>query len=412
MSLAGKELILGVSGSIAAYKAVYLLRELTRLGAGVTVVTTEHAREFIGPLTWRTLSGRPVLSDLFDPRTPDAVEHVGLAERAHVMVVAPATANTLARAAQGLADDFLTTLLLAARCPVLMVPAMDGGMWEHPAVIANVRTLRERGVHVLEPDMGALASGLAGKGRLPEVDAIVEALERLLAPKRDLAGERILVTSGPTREPVDPVRYLSNRSSGKMGHAVATAALRRGAQVTLIAGPTLLHPPPGAVYVPVETAEEMRLAALQHVGAATIVIKAAAVADYRPRHPSETKIKSKKDEGLTLELIANPDILKELAGRPGSRFMVGFAAETDDVSAHAAAKLRAKNVDLLVVNDVSKRDIGFDADDNQVILLDRWGGAVELAKMPKLDVAEAILDRVLDLRRAAADAPARDRASR
>jgi phosphopantothenoylcysteine decarboxylase/phosphopantothenate--cysteine ligase len=412
MSLAGKELILGVSGSIAAYKAVYLLRELTRLGAGVTVVTTEHAREFIGPLTWRTLSGRPVLSDLFDPRTPDAVEHVGLAERAHVMVVAPATANTLARAAQGLADDFLTTLLLAARCPVLMVPAMDGGMWEHPAVIANVRTLRERGVHVLEPDMGALASGLAGKGRLPEVDAIVEALERLLAPKRDLAGERILVTSGPTREPVDPVRYLSNRSSGKMGHAVATAALRRGAQVTLIAGPTLLHPPPGAVYVPVETAEEMRLAALQHVGAATIVIKAAAVADYRPRHPSETKIKSKKDEGLTLELIANPDILKELAGRPGSRFMVGFAAETDDVSAHAAAKLRAKNVDLLVVNDVSKRDIGFDADDNQVILLDRWGGAVELAKMPKLDVAEAILDRVLELRRAAADAPARDRASR
>jgi phosphopantothenoylcysteine decarboxylase/phosphopantothenate--cysteine ligase len=412
MSLAGKELILGVSGSIAAYKAVYLLRELTRLGAGVTVVTTEHAREFIAPLTWRTLSGRPVLSDLFDPRTPDAVEHVGLAERAHVMVVAPATANTLARAAQGLADDFLTTLLLAARCPVLMVPAMDGGMWEHPAVIANVRTLRERGVHVLEPDMGALASGLAGKGRLPEVDAIVEALERLLAPKRDLAGERILVTSGPTREPVDPVRYLSNRSSGKMGHAVATAALRRGAQVTLISGPTLLPPPPGAVYVPVETAEEMRLAALQHVGAASIVIKAAAVADYRPRHPSETKIKSKKDEGLTLELIANPDILKELAGRPGSRFLVGFAAETDDVSAHAAAKLRAKNVDLLVVNDVSKRDIGFDADDNQVILLDRWGGARELAKMPKLDVAEAILDRVLELRRAAADAPARDRASR
>ena len=285
-------------------------------------------------------------------------------------------------------------------------------MWEHPAVIANVRVLRERGVHVLEPDMGALASGLAGKGRLPEVDAIVEALERLLAPKRDLTGERLLVTSGPTREPVDPVRYLSNRSSGKMGHAIATASLRRGAQVTLIAGPTLLHPPPGAVYVPVETAEEMRLAALQHLGPATIVIKAAAVADYRPRHPSETKIKSKKDEGLTLELVANPDILREIAGQPGSRFIVGFAAETDDVSAHAAAKLRAKNVDLLVVNDVSKRDIGFDADDNQVILLDRWGGAVELAKMPKLDVAEAILDRVLELRRAAATTPARDRASR
>jgi phosphopantothenoylcysteine decarboxylase/phosphopantothenate--cysteine ligase len=212
VSLAGKELILGVTGSIAAYKAVYLLRELTRHGAGVTVVTTAHAREFIAPLTWRTLSGRPVLDDLFDPQTPDAVEHVGLAERAQAMLVAPATANILAKAAHGLADDFLTTLLLAARCPVLMVPAMDGGMWEHPAVVANTRTLRERGVSVLEPDAGALASGLAGKGRLPEVDAILETLLRLLAPTRDLAGEHLLVTSGPTREPIDPVRYISNRS--------------------------------------------------------------------------------------------------------------------------------------------------------------------------------------------------------
>src|SRR5437867_1453074 len=339
MSLAGKELILGVTGSIAAYKAVYLLRELTRLGADVTVVTTAHAREFIAPLTWRTLSGRPVLDDLFDPQTPDAVEHVGLAERAQAMLVAPATANILAKAAHGLADDFLTTLLLAARCPVLMVPAMDGGMWEHPAVVANVRTLRERGVSVLEPDAGALASGLAGKGRLPEVDAIIETLRRLLAPTRDLAGEHLLVTSGPTREPIDPVRYISNRSSGKMRHAIATAALRRGARVTLIAGPTPLSPPPGAVYVPVQTAEEMREAALHHLASATSVIKAAAVADYRVAHPSATKIKSKKDEGMTLELVANPDILKEIAERRGSRFIVGFAAETDDVRAHTAAKL-------------------------------------------------------------------------
>ncbi len=412
MSLAGKELILGVTGSIAAYKAVYLLRELGRLGAGVTVVTTAHAREFIAPLTWRTLSGRPVLTDLFDPETHDAVEHVGLAERAQAMLVAPATANILAKAAHGLADDFLTTLLLAARCPVLMAPAMDAGMWEHPAVAANVRALRERGVHVLEPDDGPLASGLAGKGRFPEVDAIVEALLRVLAPKRDLAGERILVTSGPTREPIDPVRYLSNRSSGKMGHAIATAALRRGAQVTLIAGPTVLSPPAGAVYVPVETAEDMREAALQHLKTATMVVKAAAVADYRVRHPSATKIKSNKDEGLTLELLPNPDILKEIAGLKGPRFIVGFAAETDDVRAHAAAKLRAKGVDLLVVNDVSQRGIGFESDDNQVILLDRWGGAVELPMMPKLDVAEAVLDRALELRRAAASAPsARDRAS-
>ncbi len=410
MSLAGKEIILGVTGSIAAYKAVYLLRELTRLGAGVTVVTTTHAEKFVGPLTFRTLSGRPVLTDLFDPQTPDAVEHVQLAERAQALVVAPATANLLAKAAHGIADDFLTTLLLAARCPVLIAPAMDGGMWQHAAVVANVRTLRERGVTVLEPDAGELASGLAGRGRLPEVDAIIEALERLLAPARDLAGERILVTSGPTREPIDPVRYLSNRSSGKMGHAIATAALRRGAEVILIAGPTPLSPPPGAVYVPVETAEEMREAALQHLGGATVVIKAAAVSDYRAQHASPTKIKSKKDEELTLSLVPNPDILKELASRKGGAFLVGFAAETDDVRAHATVKLKAKGVDLLVVNDVSKRGIGFEADENEVTLLDRWGGAVDLPRTTKLAVANAILDRALGLRAAAKQA-ARERSS-
>jgi phosphopantothenoylcysteine decarboxylase/phosphopantothenate--cysteine ligase len=404
MALAGRELILGVSGSIAAYKAVYLLRELTRLAARVTVVTTANADRFVGPLTWRTLSGRPVLSDLFDPQSPEAVEHVALAERAHGFVVAPATANVLAKAAHGVADDFLTTLLLATRCPVLMAPAMDGGMWEHPAVIANVRALRERGVTILEPEAGALASGLAGKGRLPEVDVIVEAIERLLAPVRDLAGERVLVTSGPTREPIDPVRYLSNRSSGKMGHAIATACLRRGAQVILIAGPTALRPPAGAVYVPVETAEEMREAALQHLDAATIVIKAAAVADYRVSRPSATKIKSRKDEGLVLELAPNPDILKEIAARKERRFVVGFAAETDDVRAHAAAKLAAKNVDLLVVNDVSRSGIGFEADDNEVTLLDPGGGALELARMSKIEVADAILDRVLALRAASSAA--------
>jgi phosphopantothenoylcysteine decarboxylase / phosphopantothenate---cysteine ligase len=411
MGLTGKELILGVTGSIAAYKAVYLLRELTRLGAGVTVVTTAHAETFVGPLTFRTLSGRPVLTDLFDPQTPDAVEHVQLAERAQALVVAPATANLLAKAAHGIADDFLTTLLLAARCPVLIAPAMDGGMWQHAAVVANVRTLRERGVTVLEPDAGELASGLAGRGRLPEVDAILEALERLLAPARDLAGERILVTSGPTREPLDPVRYLSNRSSGKMGHAVATAALRRGAEVILIAGPTPLSPPPGAVYVPVETAEEMREAVLQHVDGASVVVKAAAVSDYRAKDASPTKIKSKKDEELTLALWPNPDILKELASLKGHAFLVGFAAETDDVRAHATAKLKAKGVDLLVVNDVSKRGIGFEADDNEVSLLDRWGGAVNLPRMTKLAVADAILDRVLGLRAAEAKRSSPERSS-
>src|SRR6266850_2076878 len=399
MSLAGKEIVLGISGSIAAYKAVLLLRELTARGAEVAVVMTAGAEHFVGPLTFRTLSGRPVLSNLFDPQSDEAVEHVALAERAHAFVVAPATANVLAKAAHGIADDFLTTLLLAARCPVLMAPAMDGGMWEHAAVQANVATLRERGVTVFEPEAGALASGLSGRGRLPEIESIVEEVERVLTPGRDLTGERVLVTAGPTREPIDPVRYLSNRSSGKMGHAVATAALRRGAEVVLISGPTTLKPPAGAVYVPVQTAEEMREAALQHLAAATVVIKAAAVADYRVEKPSATKIKSGgKHDGLTLALVPNPDILKELAQKKGGAFLVGFAAETNDLRAHATEKLRAKTIDLLVANDVSRQGIGFDAEDNQVLLLDRWGGTLELPRMSKLEVAHAILDRVLALR--------------
>ena len=399
MSLEGRELILGVTGSIAAYKAVYLLRELGRLGAGVTVCLSEHGREFVGPLTFRTLSGRPVLTNLFDPQSPDAVEHVALAERCHAIVVAPATANLVAKAAHGIADDFLTTLLLAARAPVLVVPAMDGGMWEHPAVVANVGTLRARGVTVLEPDSGALASGLSGKGRFPEIADIVESLHRVLAPARDLAGERVLVTAGPTREPIDPVRYISNRSSGKMGYGLAVAALRRGAAVTLVSGPTALTPPAGAVFVPVQTAEEMREAVFHHLAKATIVIKAAAVADYRARHAASAKIKGKHD--LTLELTPNADILAEVAARRTGAFVVGFAAETNDVAANARAKLEAKGIDLLVANDVSRSGIGFDADDNEVLLLDRWGGARPLPKMPKTAVADAILSHVLSLRTAA-----------
>jgi len=396
-ALAGKSLILGVTGSIAAYKAVYLLRELTRLRAEVTVCLTRHARKFVGSLTFRTLSGRPVLTGLFDPRSADAVEHVAIAERADAVVVAPATANILAKAAHGLADDFLSTLLLAARGPVLFVPAMDGGMWDHPAVQANVRALRSRGATVLDPDAGALASGLAGKGRLPEIDAIVETLVRLLSPVRDLAAERVLITAGPTREPIDPVRYISNRSSGKMGYAIATAALRRGAEVVLVSGPTAIAPPPGAVFVPVQSAEEMREAVLQHLPAATIVIKAAAVADYRPKQPDAAKIKSRQ-EALVLELAPNPDILKEVAALRGAAFLVGFAAETSDVAAHAVAKLHDKGIDLLVANDVSRAGIGFDADENEVLLVDRWGGSEHLSRRPKSAIAEAILDRVRALR--------------
>ncbi len=402
LALDGRELILGVTGSIAAYKAVYLLRELTRLGARVSVCLSEHGRQFVGPLTFRTLSGRAVLTDLFDPQSDEAVEHVALAERAHAIVVAPATANLLAKAAQGIADDFLTTLLLATRAPVIIAPAMDGGMWEHPAVVANVATLRQRGVTVLEPESGPLASGLTGAGRLPEIERIVEALLGVLSRGRDLAGERIVVTAGPTREPIDPVRYISNRSSGKMGYAVAAAAIRRGARVTLISGPTALVPPPSAVFVPVQTAEEMREAVLHHAASATIVVKAAAVGDYRVKQPSPTKLKGKRD--LTLELAANPDILAEVVARRTGAFIVGFAAETHDVLANARAKLESKGIDLLVANDVSQAGIGFDADDNEVVLLDRWGGQKALPRMAKPAVADAILGHILALR---AGAPAR-----
>jgi len=397
-ALDGRELILGVTGSIAAYKAVYLLRELTRAGARVSVCLSEHAREFVGPLTFRTLSGRPVLSDLFDPQSDDAVEHVALAERADAVVVAPATANLLGKAAAGIADDFLTTLLLAARCPVVMAPAMDGGMWEHPAVVANVATLRERGVTVLEPDAGALASGLSARGRLPEADVVVEALRTALTTRRDLAGQRVVVTAGPTREPIDPVRYISNRSSGRMGYALAAAAARRGAQVTLVSGPTVLPPPTTTAFVPVQTAEEMREAVLHHAAGAAIVIKAAAVADYRVRQAAAQKIKGKRD--LTLDLVPNPDILAEVAARGTGAFIVGFAAETNDVAANARAKLDAKGIDLLVANDVSRRDIGFDAEENEVLLIDRWGGSRALPRMPKSTVADAILDEIVALRAA------------
>ena len=403
--LDGRELILGVTGSIAAYKAAILLRELTRHGARVTVCLSEHAREFVGPLTFRTLSGRPVLTDLFDPQSEDAVEHVALAERVHAVVVAPATANLLAKAAHGLADDFLSTLLLAARCPVIMAPAMDGGMWDHAAVRANVASLRGRGVTVMEPDAGPLASGLVGKGRMPEPERILTTVVEILAPVRDLAGEHVLVTAGPTREPIDPVRYISNRSSGKMGYRLAAAARRRGAEVTLVSGPTAIAPPAGVTFVPVETAEEMREAVLEHLPRASIVVKAAAVADYRVKAPAVTKMSGKHD--VTLDLAPNPDILHEVAKRSTGAFVVGFAAETHDVAARAKAKLERKGIDLLVANDVSKAGIGFDADDNEVLLIDRWGGERALPKMSKAAVADAILSHALSLRAVARDRVAR-----
>jgi phosphopantothenoylcysteine decarboxylase/phosphopantothenate--cysteine ligase len=405
MTLAGRELILAVTGSIAAYKAAFLLRELRRAGAGVSVVLTAHAREFVAPLTFRTLSGRPVLTDLFDPQDAAAVEHVALAERADLLVVAPATAHTLARAALGLADDFLGTLCLALRRPPLFAPAMDGGMWEHPAVQGHVATLRGRGATVLEPGQGELASGLQGQGRFPEVDEIVETVVRLTWPRRDFAADHVLVTAGPTREPLDPVRYLTNRSSGRMGYAIATQAARRGARVTLVTGPTHLAPPLGVRVIPVQTALEMRDAVRHGLETATVVVKAAAVGDYRAARPAGEKIRSKQG-GLAVALEPNPDILQEVAAHKGERFLVGFAAETHALRESAGAKLLAKGVDLIVANDVSRADIGFDAAENEVVLLDRWGGALELPRRAKAEIADLILDRVQDLRRAGRAVPA------
>src|SRR5574341_1319654 len=355
MGLAGKRILLGVSGSIAAYKAVEVLRELTRRRAEVRVAMTAAAERFVAPLTFATLSGQPVLTDLYTLDYGREIAHVAAPGRAHLLLVAPATANLIARFAHGQADDFLSNIYLAATCPVLLAPAMDADMYRHPAVQENLDALRRRGVRILGPATGELASGLVGPGRLSEPAEIVAAAEGLLLARQDLAGQVVLVTAGPTQEPLDPVRYLSNHSSGRMGFAVAEAARDRGARVILVAGPTELAPPAGVEGVRVRTAEEMREAVLVRAGEATVVIKAAAVADYRPAHARDTKVK-KQDAPLRLDLEPTPDILGELGKRKKGQILVGFAAETDDVVANARDKLAKKNLDLLVANNVRAAD--------------------------------------------------------
>src|SRR6059058_4266255 len=393
-----KTVIIGVTGGIACYKAVELVRLLVKDSLAVQVIMTRAAMEFVTPLTFQTLSGKPVATETFNLTQESEIGHINLADSADLFVIAPATANVIGKFANGIADDLLTTVLMATQAPVLIAPAMNVHMYENPILQENLRKLRRLGYHVMEPAEGFLACGYEGKGRLPDAEKIAEAIGGLLK-KRDLGSEKLLITAGPSREPLDPVRYISNRSSGKMGYALARAALRRGAQVTLISGPTQLTPPPGAVFVPVQTAEDMREAVLQHLGAATVVIKAAAVAYYRAKHPAAAKIKGKRD--LTIELTPNPDILAEVAGGGTGAFIVGFAAETHDVAENARAKLESKGIDLLVANDVSQQGIGFDADENEVLLLDRWGGTRALPRMPKTDVADAILSHILALRAAA-----------
>ncbi len=393
----GKHLVLGVTGGIAAYKAVEIVSRLRKAGAQVHVIMTRGAQNFVTELTFREMSGAPVVTDMWAKVTHHQVEHVALARLADLVLVAPATANFLAKASYGMADDMLTTTLLATRAPVFLAPAMNTAMYEHPATQENLARLRARGVHIIEPASGKLACGTSGRGRLPEPADIVATLTSFLSgvsAVKDLAGRNILVTAGGTREPLDPVRYLGNRSTGKMGFAVAAAAQARGAHVTLVAGPGSLPVPDGVDCIRVETALEMREAVLRAFDAADAVIKAAAVADYRPKERAGQKIK-KQEGSLTLELVRNPDILRELGEKKTHQLLVGFAAETEHVLDYARGKLEKKNLDFIVANDVSRKDAGFSADTNCVTILARDGVCTEHPLMSKRQLADVILDHVV-----------------
>ena len=393
---------LGVTGGVAAYKAAELVRRLQQDAFTVQVVMTRGAREFITPLTFAALSGQKVITDLFaessgEANLESAIEHIAVAQRTDLLLVAPATADILAKFARGIADDFLTTLYLASTAPVVVAPAMNVNMWNHAATQENVEMLRARGVKIVDPDEGYLACGMTGAGRLAGQEAIVAAVHEALHAVRDLAGEKVLVTAGPTRENVDPVRYLTNRSSGKMGYAVAAAAARRGAQVILVSGPTSLEAPVGVERVDVRSAEEMHRAVVEKVAECSIAIFAAAVADYRPADTNAQKIK-RTNEAMSIALEPTPDILASVARNKGERLIVGFAAETDHLAENARKKLVAKNADLMVANDVSAEGAGFDHDTNIVTLFARDGRDLALPRMSKSEVAQHILDEVVRLR--------------
>lgn len=393
MRLEGRSVVVGLTGGIACYKACEVVRLLVGAGARVQVVMSQGAQQFVTPLTLQTLSGHPVASDTFSLTQESEIGHIRLADAAEVLVIAPATANVLAKLAAGIADDLLTTVVLATRAPVIVAPAMNVHMWEHPTVQENLARLAGRGVRVVGPASGFLACGYEGTGRLADAEDIVEEVHRVLAPQ-DLRGEHVLVSAGPTQEPIDPVRYLSNRSSGKMGFALARVARRRGAEVTLVAGPTALAAPPGVTVATVGTAREMARAMEIAFPRATVVVMTAAVADYRPRTPLARKLKKGAAE-LALELERTPDILAGLSRRKGRRLVVGFAAETHDVVAEARRKLRAKRLDLIVANDVTAAGAGFGADTNLVRLLDAAGLDETLPVLPKEAVAARILDWIV-----------------
>lgn len=395
INLWGKRLVLGVTGSIAAYKAVGLLRAFAREGAAVSVVMTQAATKFVTPLTFEVLSGKRVATDLFESH--EEMAHLVVPGQAQAIIVAPATANFLAKAALGLADDLLSTMLLNARCPVIVAPAMDGDMWTHPTVVQHVQVLRARGVVVLDPEVGPLASGQVAQGRLSTESRVLDAVHAALIPQRDWQGQRVLVSAGPTQEPIDPVRFISNRSSGKMGYAIAEAARDRGAEVVLVTGPASLAPPPGVTTVSVNTASEMSDVLSLHFLSSTVLIMAAAVADFRLKMPAEQKLKKQGKSELILELESTPDILAMLSARRTAQIMVGFAAETEQVLSHAKDKLREKGLDLIVANDVAQAGGGFGSDDNAVVILSATGEQKALGLMPKRRLADEILTAVREL---------------
>jgi phosphopantothenoylcysteine decarboxylase/phosphopantothenate--cysteine ligase len=396
---------LGVTGGIAAYKAADLLRTLQDHGLEVQVIMTRSACEFVAPLTFAALSGRKVITEMFgdaqgEANVENAIEHIAVAQSIDALVIAPATANVLAKMARGLADDFLTTLCLATKAPVVVAPAMNVNMWEHEATQQNIDILRSRGVSVVDPDEGYLACGMTGAGRLASVESIARAVFETLGLRDDFKEEMVLITAGPTEEPLDAVRYISNRSSGKMGYALAEASRRRGARVILVSGPTHLVPPAGAIVERVRTTEEMAQAVFQHLEQASVVLMAAAVADFKPVTVRPGKIK-KQDGVPSVELTPTTDILAEIARRRSpEQLVVGFAAEAERVIENAATKLRSKRLDMVVANDVTQEGAGFDVDTNIVTILFSDGRETRLEKMSKLEVAQRVLDEVVNLRKA------------
>ena len=397
--LNGKKIALGVTGGIAVYKAVDLVSRLRKQGAEVRVIMTEHAQQFVTPLTFKEISGNKVAVSMWDSNQEFNVEHISLANWADAFVVAPATANILAKMANGIADDLLSTTLLAAQAPIIVCPAMNTGMYQNPITQENIEKLQKHGVTVMPPAVGYLACGVTGPGRLPEPQQIVEFIDAFFAKKDgDMVGLKVLVTAAGTREPIDPVRFVGNRSSGKMGYAIAQAAAQRGAEVLLVTGPSALEIPPNVNGVKVETTNEMLEACISAYGDMDVVIKAAAVADYRPRDVADQKIKKKTDDALTVVMDKNPDILKELGARKAHQVLVGFAAETQNLLENAREKIVKKNLDMIVANDVTAAGAGFNADTNIVKFLFPSGEVRSLEQMAKTQVANILLDTVMELK--------------